>query len=224
MLKEWLIRTYVSVKKKSLWTKDTSSSTESCPAIIFSMTFWIFNIEKQKEKIRKEKNFLEDRLDTTIYTFIPPWNQYDQNTLKVLDSFNFRCISAGIRGPSNDKPTKINLIPNTCGLNNVLEGIEAARNSDEKLSLIVALFHIYHFIEDKSTKGYLNIQDLSDILNWVSKQPDVKTMTINKAVSELPSNFLTIKYEQNKKNLALTDKSPPFLESKRDYTYASESY
>ena len=63
-------------------------------------------------------------------------------------------------------------------MNNVLEGIEAARNSDEKLSLIVALFHIYHFIEDKSTKGYLNIQDLSDILNWVSKQPDVKTMTI----------------------------------------------
>ena len=84
------------------------------------------DIEKQKEKIRKEKNFLEDRLDTTIYTFIPPWNQYDQNTLKVLDSFNFRCISAGIRGPSNDKLTKINLIPNTCGLNNVLEGIEAA--------------------------------------------------------------------------------------------------
>ena len=46
------------------------------------------NYEQQFTKIESGKLFLEEKLGTNINTFIPPWNRYDLNTLKVLESMS----------------------------------------------------------------------------------------------------------------------------------------
>ena len=50
------------------------------------------NYEQQFTKIKSGKLFLEEKLGTNINTFIPPWNRYDLNTLKVLEKYPDKCF------------------------------------------------------------------------------------------------------------------------------------
>ena len=51
--------------------------------------------EVQFKKILKAKFELEKELGIEIDTFIPPWNSYDENTLKALEKCNIDFISVG---------------------------------------------------------------------------------------------------------------------------------
>jgi peptidoglycan/xylan/chitin deacetylase (PgdA/CDA1 family) len=72
--------------------------------------------DSQFYKIRSGKVFLERILGAKIITFVPPYNSYDDNTLKVLEKFDFRCLSASLRGqtvPSTSLKITCDLYPDS---------------------------------------------------------------------------------------------------------------
>ena len=68
--------------------------------------------DSQLHKIRLGKVFLEKILGANIITFVPPYNSYDANTLKVLEKLNFRCT----RPTSGGKRFLLFPKNNTCDL------------------------------------------------------------------------------------------------------------
>ncbi len=181
------------------------------------------DFEQQKEKILQGKIYLEEISDSKINTFVPPWNQYDDNTLKVLEELQINNISADRFGTMNNK-SSIQSLPNSCGLSSLKQAVKSARKSPDKISLIIALFHSYDFIEENKRDGLFNFSDFSELINWISKQNDIKVLTIDQMISELPANYLKNKFELNRKIIAYSFKTPPYIRVKPNYSYASEDY
>ena len=87
----------------------------------------------------KGKNLLEKMIGSEVFTFIPPCNTYDLNTLRVLEALNFSTISVGIRmGASNN--SKLNFMPMTIRLHQIHDAVIRERASLDKQPLIVVMF------------------------------------------------------------------------------------
>jgi len=54
--------------------------------------------EEQVQKIKKGKEFLEQKLGMPVLTFVPPWNSYDVDTLRALEQTGFQCLSSNRQG------------------------------------------------------------------------------------------------------------------------------
>ena len=123
--------------------------------------------------IKKGKEYLEKELGINIYTFIPPWNTYDKNTLRVLEKLNFANISNALNNKMPTIISDINYYPFTSSLKdfNLLCGSNKKSNS---INAIV-LFHAYDFCENKefynndyiykiSNKCYYNLNNMERLL------------------------------------------------------------
>lgn len=176
----------------------------------------------QKEKIEKGKTHLENMSGSKIKTFIPPWNQYDINTLKVLEEFQIFNLSADRLGAIENN-TSVRLLPNSCSLLNVKDAVESARKSAEQEELIITLFHAYDFVEDRQN-GILNFDYFSNLLNWVSEQKDVEVLTVEQMIEKLPDNYLKEKYWVNRDIIGYSLKLPPVIRGEAHNSYASNSY
>jgi hypothetical protein len=139
------------------------------------------SLEQQVEKITKGKRYLEKVLDCTVTTFIPPWNQYDINTLKALDMLKFSTISADPRGEVINN-TALKFLPETCSLWDLRREIETTRNSTENQKVIVVLFHGYNFKDFNSKKGNITLKEFAELLHYLKIQENVQMMSIAKAV------------------------------------------
>jgi peptidoglycan/xylan/chitin deacetylase (PgdA/CDA1 family) len=180
-------------------------------------------VEQQKDKIIKGRKYLEKVSDTAITTFVPPWNHYDANTLKVLDELEFGNLSADMFGKGN-KTTAIQFLPNSCGLLELKGAIKAARESSDTESIIVALFHEYDFIESNNNDGILDFEVFSELIEWVDEQTDVTVFTIDQMTSHVSKDYLIDKFRVNQKINAWSFKIPPFIPESYSYVYASEKY
>lgn len=98
---------------------------------------------KQRDKIQRCKDLLESK---GIYPccFAPPWNGYDDNTLKALEKSDFLIISANEFGPKNN--SKIKYVPPTCY--SVKKAIEVLEKGSLFNGIIVLLIHPYEFNSD----------------------------------------------------------------------------
>ena len=135
----------------------------------------------QVERIAKGKKLLEGMIDAPVTTFVPPWNEYDRNTLRALEDLGFSTLSAGWKGVAT-KESKIRFMPATCSLPNLRDAIDAARNSSDEQPLIVVLFHLYDFKEMNEKLGNTSLQELSDLLNYLKSQKNIRLMSIGQAV------------------------------------------
>jgi len=156
----------------------------------------------QVEKIQKGKKLLETLMDAKVTTFIPPWNQYDQNTLKALESSGFTTLSAA---QTVDKTfmSSLQFIPYTVEPIHIKNAIEEARASSDTQPLIVVLFHVYDFIEASKEFGYMTFDEFEEQLKWLKSQEDIRLMSISQATSMLENlhmNRLKSAYKYN--NLA----------------------
>jgi len=98
---------------------------------------------KQRDKTQRGKHLLESK---GIYPccFAPPWNGYDDNTLKALEKSDFLIISANEFGPKNN--SKIKYVPSTCY--SVKKAIEVLEKESLFNGIIVLLIHPYEFNSD----------------------------------------------------------------------------
>lgn len=127
-----------------------------------------FPLDRQKAMIFKGKHLL-DSLFSPIVTFIPPWNNYDDNTLVTLELFGFKCISScmTIGQPLSSK--KLQYFPETIDHpNKLIKAIEDNRNRE---GIIVLMFHHYDF--DKS----FSMEDLDLLLINIQNMKNIECLT-----------------------------------------------
>ena len=142
-------------------------------------------LDQQVEKISIAKTHLENTLDQSITTFIPPWSSYDNNTVTALEQLGFSTLSAGKAGVAPERSTLLYL-PATTGLSDLKNGISLARESSYDQIIAVVLFHQYDFIENNADRGVTTRSDFVQLLNWVSSQEDVEILSVSQAVSLFP--------------------------------------
>jgi hypothetical protein len=136
--------------------------------------------QSQLDRLEKGKKFLEDMLDVPIQVFVPPFNQYDLNTLRALEELHFTTISA-YKGGEIIRNSKLKFLPATCGLARLKDAVKAARISSQSEPIIVVLFHDYDFKEIDKKYGAINYKDFSDLLTWARSQDDLRLLSISQA-------------------------------------------
>lgn len=171
---------------------------------------------KQSDMIQKGKIYIERVVRVPVRTFIPPWNSYDLNTVKVLDELGFTSLSASFGGEADTK-YNVNMIPWTCGLNDVRNAVRMAKASGNERSLIVAVFHLGDIGWEQTDEGLFSIHDLPGLLGWLKAQANVNVLTFNEASAKIGNRGASW-YVGQELRLKLDRYMPAFLKPK-SYIY-----
>ena len=125
--------------------------------------------EKQLFKLSAGKRVLDSLLKTNISVFVPPFNTYDNNTLKALEKLNFKIISGNRQGPSDN--SSMYYMPEThedfSGLAEIIK-----KNKGRDVTIVV-YFHPYTFVGgtgyyEGHSAGTITINQLDGFLKWVN--------------------------------------------------------
>jgi predicted deacetylase len=149
------------------------------------------SLQDQVEKIKAGKEYLEKAFNCRIVTFIPPWNNYDQNTLTALEKLNFLCLSARLWGSSN-RTTSLQLVPSTCKLAQLKDTIFLVRESKTNSPLICVTLHDFDFQEcsyqNKTVIKRISLREFESLLAWIASQEDVVVKNFQQLVAaEIPT-------------------------------------
>lgn len=153
--------------------------------------FGNLNIDENYRRIYKGKQYVE-KYFKPVETFIPPFNAYNSETLKVLDSLNFRTISADLFLSHSLSSTKINYFPETLGLlmdkMGMFEAAKIAITNNENLnSTCVVMFHRYDI--DTSEK----FNKMKQVVEYCANNPQIKTFHFR----DLKENSSSYRYKLN---------------------------
>ena len=125
-------------------------------------------LEKQIEMISKGKHYLDSLFSSTV-TFIPPWNSYDDNTLKALEYLDVECISSCMTIGQPLTSERLAYFPETIDHpSKLLKAIDDNRN---RRGVIVLMFHHYDFDQE------FTIQDLDVLLKSLKNMDNVNCYT-----------------------------------------------
>jgi len=164
---------------------------------------------QQIERITAGKELLENRTGAKVYTFIPPGNAYDMNTIKALGFLRYSVLSAYRGGDVVSSPAIIYL-PNTCGIGYVKQCIFSARKSPNPAPFVVVLFHQEEFTEVGEVDGHVSWKTFIELLAWLSAQDDVEVVTIHEA-AYLGSNLGAERFRSQREVFLLRRYLPPSL-------------
>jgi peptidoglycan/xylan/chitin deacetylase (PgdA/CDA1 family) len=135
----------------------------------------------QVEKLGKGKKYIEDITKKPITTFIPPWNNYDENTVNALEYLGFTTISASNGGEANENGS-LKYLPCTCDLFHLRDAIRLARKSPDARPILVVLAHEYDFIKNNEFSDYISLREFSDLITWLKSQNDIRLLSVSQAV------------------------------------------
>ena len=130
----------------------------------------------QRERLDRGRRFLEATLQVPVTTLIPPWNSYDENTLRAAYASGFTTVSGDTNGLA-PCGSPLQFVPFTCTLVGLKSAIRWARMSFDPAPVITVLFHPYDFARAAQPRP-MTIDQLLNLLSWVRGQADVSTATI----------------------------------------------
>ena len=130
----------------------------------------------QRERIDRGRQYLETTLRVPVTTLIPPWNSYDENTLRAAFASGMTTISGDTDGVA-PAGSPLRFVPVTCTLAGLKSAIRWARMSFDPAPVIIVLFHPYDFARATKPRP-MTIDQLLNLLRWVRGQADVSTATI----------------------------------------------
>lgn len=141
--------------------------------------------ERQYERIVRGKRHLERVLDIPVVSFVPPWNTYDEQTVRALKELGFRVFSPG--GPDAAIQAKYHLpfVGDCQSLTTLKQRIEEARKGTTPHPLVPGLFHVFQISDYNKQYGEFTFVELESLLDWIRDQHDVKCMTITNAAKAL---------------------------------------
>lgn len=133
--------------------------------------------EIQVERLATGKRILESQFGHSVYSFIPPWGNYDENTLRAVEAAGFSIISADPRGPALEE-SKLLYVPGTCRMHELQQAIAEARQLPSSNSaLIMAVIHPYDFVEADAKRGVMTFKQFEAILSDLSSDPSLRFTT-----------------------------------------------
>ena len=133
--------------------------------------------EQQRRQINSGKEILERAIRSSVEVFIPPWNQYDDITLQVLEDSGFRSLCAGENFGPVDRGSTLRMLPATTDLFHLEQALSAARASDDPSPVVIALFHGYDFL-DPDRPRVMNLDELDTLLEDLNRQGDVQPVSL----------------------------------------------
>lgn len=153
------------------------------------------SFEEQKRRIVKGKTFLESTIGTSITTFVPPFNAYDLNTLKVLQETGFKGLSASLYYDKSFNNPFLSYYPQT--LEDFDKVLQTLNQNKKREGIVVVMFHHYTF------KKNFTLTDLDELLSQVNSMKYIKCVTFQdlyrdtevsdkkRMEANLQNNFLT---------------------------------
>jgi len=139
----------------------------------------------QYKKISTGVEYLNERLDIPVNTFVPPWNRYDTNTLKALDKLGFTVLSANQSGVHAGDSSLL-FLPSTCELNELQNTVINARKGVDPRPIIVTLFHQFDILGNDVNIPLMDFAEFSSLLEWLKVQDDVEVLTLQQALAQNP--------------------------------------
>ena len=186
------------------YTHESTSST-------LKSEFAGLDFDGQMERISRGKRLIEELTGAAVSTFVPPWNRYDLNTLRVLQRLGFSTLSANTKGEAV-LGTALKYLPETCGLRELRAAVTAARQSPEAEPVVVVCFHAYDFRELSAERGQTTYDEFSQALDWLASQRDVRVLSIAGATQSLGRSGAG-GYRLNKLVLSAQRLLPPFIQT-----------
>lgn len=167
------------------------------------------SLDAQIKRISRGKKYLESSLNQSVTMFIPPWNDYDRNTIVALAQLGFNVISTGKRfGVINaDYPMKY--VPISCELSDVVRVVEKYRVDDSK-NLLGILLHPYDFLETGDRRAWIKVDDLEKLILWLQSHQHVRIFRFIDIIAE-SKDLSEQRYEANLKLRKLRGQLPKFL-------------
>lgn len=156
-----------------------------------------YGVEHQKARIIEGKSLLENITGFPVVTFVPPWNQYDNDTLSALESAKFMLLSARADAPFHGNST-LAFLPATTGVRHARKAIEAARNEPGD-NIVVILLHEYDFSEIDSIRGCINFDEFLQLLTWIKRQVDVDILSLAQVYKQ-SADLSSTRYESNRRS------------------------
>lgn len=175
----------------------------------------------QSDKIRRGRALLEAIIARPVLSFVPPWNTYDEGTLKALDDNGICCLSANRYGPVIDTIDTMRFLPITVELADLESAVQAARASDDDDPVIGVLMHPYDFRESGDQRAQVDLSELERKLTWLKQQSDVTVASVT-ALATGSTAFDIARYASNQP-LAQEQLVPPFIRSVADTPYYSST-
>jgi len=198
----------------------------------FKSEFYGFPYKVQYKKILSGKNTLEKQLDCKINIFIPPFNNYDSTTIKVLEKTGFDILSPALYGKVNMCKTNISIIPYTVTLKDFLKNKNKIL---EDLSInnriVIILFHTYNFYcnEEYFKKHskyklipFLSFKEFSKLINQISLIDNIEITNFNNI--EKSNIFSYGKYKRQFKNVGLIRTPDVNILNEENYYYGQKFY
>ncbi len=170
--------------------------------------FMGLQFEEQLRKIEQGKRALEEWLETPIVSFIPPWNTYDEQTVRALDAVHIRALSASLSTVPHEsglstcqgEATALVYLPRTCALSEFDDALKEARKvqttdhrpRDKETTgqrsgvrspvVIVMMFHHFSFFDsdDALARQYANVslEQLESIVARCARDETIETLSI----------------------------------------------
>lgn len=186
-----------------------------------STEFSGLDYSSQLERITKGKELLEDIIGKPVTAFIPPWNQYDSNTLRALEALGFLTISASMSRESA-VGTSLKFLPETCDLLQVRHAVRAARNSSDEKPIIVVVFHLFEFQEIDRQRGKITYQKFADLVNWLGAEGDIRIISLGRAAAII-DNLSAARFALNKHIRFLSNLLLPALRPESQNLYREDN-
>ncbi len=174
--------------------------------------------QEQEERIRRGKEFLDRGLGRPVTVFVPPYNSYDSDTVRALETLGFTCLSASL-GTDVPPSTRLKLAPATVGPESVREAVALARKTaGDSPAMVVVMGHDYEFKEGLPTElsdvalktERCSMASLSADLDWLQAQKGVRVLSFGQLCAE-PENLGAARFIANRALWEQADRVPPFL-------------
>jgi len=136
------------------------------------------DIQSQRRKLESGRAILADSCGVYCTVFVPPWNTYDNTTLKALADLGFHAISAN-RFCSGESADGLSLVPITADFGELRAAVARARKYRGADPVIGVLLHPYDFSESGDPRARTSLDALRDGLSWLTAQADVVVADIS---------------------------------------------
>lgn len=128
--------------------------------------------EAQLKRILAGKEQLETWFNRPAHTMVPPWNSYDETTLRASHDAGIQVVSADVYGPSSPEAPVL-LLPTTLSLAGVTRLINRWSSDPKSGRIAVISFHSYDLFESDSSRATTSLRELDLILARIKTLPGV---------------------------------------------------
>lgn len=143
--------------------------------------------DKQYDILREAKDQVEQLVGRATSVFVPPWNSFDQATVRAARQAGFEMISAGLLEPLAN-PTDIAMVPATMEAVHLQQVLDAGQTVPPG-SVMVLLLHAPDFRIADPHAGYLDLDAFVPLIDRAIEKLNLEVVPIREIPSRVASDL-----------------------------------